>query len=191
MSFGSLVLLAVGLAMDATAVSITLGLGVARVRLRHAVSVALFFGGSQGLLPVLGWLLGDALGPTIAAWDHWFAFAVLTGVGLTMLFDGGDDDPDAPPARSRFGLGTMAALALATSIDAFAVGLALPMLDAPLARSAVTIGVVTALMSVVGLYAGRRVGARLGRRLDRLGGIVLIGLGVGALFDGFGWFAGG
>lgn len=187
LSLGSLILLAFGLAMDATAVSVSLGLSVPRVRPRHAALVAVFFGGSQGLLPVLGWLLGASVGPAVAAWDHWIAFVLLTGIGANMVYEAGDMDEAS--GRDRFGLRTMAALALATSIVAFAAGLVLPMLGAPLAVSAITIGLVTAVASVAGLYTGRRFGTMLGRNLDRLGGFVLILLGVATLLDDLGWLS--
>ena len=102
MSLASLILLATGLAMDAMAVSVTLGLGVPRVRPRHAVLVAIFFGGSQGLLPVFGWLLGESIGSAVEAWDHWIAFVELTGIGAKMVHEAGDAGDSSE--RGRFGL---------------------------------------------------------------------------------------
>jgi putative Mn2+ efflux pump MntP len=184
MSLSSLLALAGGLAMDAAAVSAARGLAVPVLRARHFALVAVFFGGFQALMPLLGWFLGRQLGPLVVAWDHWIAFGLLGGIGAKMLWEarsGGDEaqmDQDDP-----FGIRVMLVLAIATSIDAFAVGVMLPMLDAPLGLSLATIGVVTALLSMAGLLAGRRFGALLGRRLDSVGGLALIALGFKILVE--------
>ena len=188
MQFGAILALSVGLAMDATAVSAARGMAVPKIRPRHLALVALFFGGFQALMPVIGWLVGSRVGPLVEAWDHWIAFVLLAGIGGKMLWE--SRDPKAAAAQRNedelFGLRVMLPLAVATSIDALAVGITLPMLDAPFALSVVTIGVTTALMCVAGLLLGRRAGAMLGRRLDMLGGLILIGLGVKILVDGLG-----
>lgn len=189
MPFLSILALAVGLAMDAAAVSAARGLATPVVRPRHLVLVAVFFGGFQGLMPLLGFLLGSALGPLVQAFDHWIAFVLLVGLGGKMLWEargGDDDDKDDAPAvdgPDLFGLKTMLLLAVATSIDAFAVGVMLPMLEAPLWLSVVTIGVTTAVLSMVALLAGRRLGALLGHRLDAVGGVVLVGMGIKILVE--------
>lgn len=192
MSFTSIVFVAVGLAMDAAAVSAARGLAVPRIEPRHVVRVAVFFGGAQALLPLVGWLVGAEAGPAVQAWDHWIAFGLLSVIGGKMLYEAaGDADGDEARAPGDpFGLRIMTILAIATSIDALAVGFTLPMLGAPLALSLSTIGVVTALLSVAGLYAGRRFGAALGPRLEGLGGVVLIGLGVRILVEHT-WLSGG
>lgn len=178
MSLGGILFLAFGLAMDATAVSAAKGMAVPSIRVRHALLVAGFFGGFQALMPAVGWLVGERLGPLVRAWDHWIAFVLLALIGAKMLWDarsGGDDD--GGKTVDHFALKSMFVLAVATSIDALAVGITLPLLDAPFVLSIVTIGVVTAALSVAGLFAGRRFGAMLGKRLDVAGGVVLIGLG--------------
>jgi manganese efflux pump family protein len=175
MSFGGVLALAVALAMDATAVAGARGLAAPEVRLRHALLVGVLFGGAQALMPALGWLLGDRLGPWVAAWDHWVAFVLLAGIGVKMLWEARQ-----PPASGAggFQLRVLLVLALATSVDAFAAGITLPMIGAPLLLSLVTIGLVTALLSAGAVLLGRRFGARWGRRLDALGGAALILLGV-------------
>jgi putative Mn2+ efflux pump MntP len=183
--FGEILLLAVGLAMDATAVAAARGLAVPVVRPRHMVLVALFFGGAQALMPLLGWLVGARVGPLVQAWDHWIVFVLLSALGGKMVYEalaGGDDDEEGAEA-DPFALRVMLVLAVATSIDALAVGFTLPMMDAPLLLSLVTIGVTTALLSVVGLLVGRRFGALLGPRLDLAGGLVLILLGAKVLVE--------
>jgi putative Mn2+ efflux pump MntP len=165
--------------MDATAVAAARGLAARAIRGRDVLLVALLFGGFQAAMPVAGWALGATLGPWIARWDHWIAFGLLVVLGGRMLVEatrGGDEAAGA--AGDPFALRTLLVLAVATSIDAFAVGITLPLLDAPFVRSVVTIGVVTALLSAAGVLLGRRFGAHLGRRADALGGVVLIVLGV-------------
>src|SRR5262245_1343556 len=118
MQFGSILALSVGLAMDATAVSAARGMAVPRVRPRHAVLVALFFGGFQALMPVLGWLVGSRIGPLVEAWDHWIAFVLLGAIGAKMLWESLDAKTAEAPRRSEgelFGFKVMFLLAIATS----------------------------------------------------------------------------
>lgn len=189
MRFGSILMLAIGLAMDAMAVSAARGLAVSELRVRHALIVASFFGLFQAAMPVFGWILGSRIGPAVAAWDHWIAFSLLAGIGLKMLHEARTSGPPGASPRTEasdrqlFGTKVMLVLAVATSIDAFAVGVTLPMLGAPLVLSVVTIGVTTAVLSAIGLVAGRRFGALLGRGVDAFGGIVLIGLGTKILVE--------
>jgi len=164
--------------MDATAVSAAKGIAVQRVKPRHALLVAGFFGGFQALMPLLGWLLGNGIGRYVTAWSHWVAFVLLVGVGGKMLWEARSPRDDNPDSRVLFGFRIMFLLAVATSIDAFAAGISLSLVGAPLVTSIATIGIVTAAMSAAGLYAGRRFGSALGRRLDVVGGLVLIGIGI-------------
>ena len=185
MKFGAIVLLAVGLAMDATAVAAARGLVTPRIRARHMLLVGGLFGGFQALMPLLGWLLGANIGPWIKAWDHWVVFLLLGALGLRMLQEARARTGAAPALAEAdaYGLRVMLALALATSIDALAAGITLPLLDAPLFVSLATIGGTTALLSVLGLHAGRRFGAALGPRLDLAGGLMLIALGTKTLIE--------
>ena len=176
MSFGSLLVLAVGLAMDATAAAAARALRAPRLTVRDVLLVSTLFGGFQAAMPVAGWWIGSGVGPAIEAWDHWVAFALLAGVGTKAILESFGPD-DEPAAGDPFGMRVLVLLAVATSIDAFAVGVTLPMIGAPLVASVATIGVTTAALSVCGLFAGRRFGALLGRRLEAMGGLVLIGLG--------------
>lgn len=194
MTFASMLALSVGLAMDAMAAAMARGAAsvsvLASLKVRHVALVGLFFGGFQALMPLLGWALGAKLGPLVAAWDHWIAFALLSAVGLKMLHESRKkepDDADAPPkdGEAFFGLRILLVLAVATSIDALAVGFTLPMLDAALVPSLATIGITTALLSMIGLVAGRRFGGMFGSRLDAIGGLVLLALGVKFLVEHF------
>lgn len=185
MSFSGIVLLALGLAMDATAVSAARGMALRVIRARHVLLVAGLFGGFQALMPVVGWLLGASIGPFVQTWAHWIAFVLLAFVGGKMLWEarGAGEGEGEERAGDPFALRSMLVLAVATSIDALAVGITLPMLHAPFLLSIVTIGVVTALLSALGLFAGRRFGALLGKRLDLAGGLVLLGLGLKILLE--------
>lgn len=185
MTFGGILALAIGVAMDATAVAGTLGVAAPRIRVRDAARVGLYFGGFQAAMPALGWALGDKIGPALAALDHWVAFGLLVGIGGKMLWDARAAARAAasPAGPESFGVRRMIGLAVATSIDAFAVGVTLPMIDAPLVPSVVAMGITTGLLSIAGLYAGRRLGAALGRRLDAVGGVILVGLATKILIE--------
>jgi len=180
MGFGAIFLLAVGLSMDAAAAAAARGVLLKRIELRHMLLVAFFFGGSQALMPWAGWLIGAQIGPMVRAWDHWLAFGLLGFLGAKMIRDGilFEKDAQDDPVTSDFRLRTLSILAVATSIDALAAGITLPMMGAPLLLSIVTIGVTTAILSVLGLFAGHRFGAMLGSKLDIVGGLILIGLGL-------------
>ena len=190
-SFASVVALALGLAMDATAAAAACGVRAPVLRGRHYALVAAYFGAFQGLMPLLGWLLASWIGAAVEAWDHWIAFALRGGIGGKMIhaaLRGGGDDGDGGGARAAreedvFGAKVMLGLAIATSIDALAAGITLPLFDVPIAVSAATIGATTAIAAALGLAVGRRLGAPLGRGLDVLGGAMLIGLGVKILVE--------
>jgi putative Mn2+ efflux pump MntP len=188
----SVLWLAIGLAMDAAAVCATRGLAAPKLGLREVVKVAVMFGGAQALMPWLGALAGARLGPMFEQWDHWIAFGLLGAIGVHMLLEAvkGDDAAELASTPDLFGLRTLALLAIATSIDALAAGITLPMLGAPLAASIATIGVVTAVLCVSALLAGRHIGRTLGARfqsfgrtLDAIGGITLIALGAKILTE--------
>jgi len=160
--------------MDATAVSAARGLAAPPGR--EVVILPLMFGGFQAGMAALGWLAGVWVGPYIAAWDHWVAFALLTLIGGKMLVDawrGGDAAVPAPASTALY-LG----LAIATSIDAAAAGLTLPLVPVAPWIALTLIGTITAACSVLGYQLGRLVGGRFGARLSALGGLVLIGIAV-------------
>ena len=177
-NYGLLILLAIGLAMDATAVSAARGIVVDCLQVRHVLMVALFFGGFQALMPAIGWTVGVRFGPIVESWDHWIAFCLLAGIGGKMLWESARQQTAKLSSQGNpFGLKVILLLAIATSIDALAAGISLPILQQPLMPSILIIGVITAVLSAAGLFAGRRFGAMLGRRLDAVGGIVLVAIG--------------
>jgi len=176
--------LAVALAMDATAAAAARGLVAQRVRARDVALTTLAFGGAQALMPLVGWLLGRALSGYVSAWDHWIAFTLLVSIGAHMILEGtAGDEPGEGEEAAPFALGTILWLALATSIDALAAGVTLPLLGAPLLLSVTVIGVTTALLSGAGLLLGCRLGCLKRARLTICGGLVLIALGVKILLE--------
>jgi putative Mn2+ efflux pump MntP len=174
------VALAFGLAMDATAVSAARGL--AQQRPGEVVILPLLFGGFQAGMAALGWLAGVWVGPYISAWDHWVAFGLLVAIGGKMVVEAwrNDDGTPPPPGTPLLYLG----LAVATSIDAAAAGITLPLVPAPPWLSLVLIGTITAACTVGGHTAGRYAGERFGARLAILGGVVLIAIAFKLLIQG-------
>jgi len=182
MSEITLLLIALGLAMDAFAVSVASGVAIHRLRVRHALLLASFFGGFQAAMPVLGWFLGRRARGFVGGVDHWLAFGLLLFVGGKMLYEARFLDGERPP-RDPLNLSALLLLAVATSLDAFAVGLSLSMLGVPIAHPALVIGVVAFVMSFAGVYIGDAVGHFFERRLEVAGGAILIGIGVKILLD--------
>jgi putative Mn2+ efflux pump MntP len=181
----SAIALAFGLAMDATAVSAARGL--AGRRPRELVLLPALFGGFQAGMSALGWLAGRWAGPYIERWDHWVGFGLLVAIGGKMLVDawrdirsGGAAERASAPATIAVYLG----LALATSIDAAAAGLTLPLVPVAPWLALALIGAVTAACSATGYLAGRFLGERLGERLSVVGGLALIGIGIDLLVQG-------
>lgn len=169
----ALLLLALGLAMDAFAVAISQG--TLRVRPRfHALKVGLTFGLAQALMPLIGSLIGLAVLGWISAFDHWVVLGLLGFLGIRMIRQAFDEEAEASPL-SGWALG---AAAIATSIDALAAGITLPALGLPVLSSALVIGLITAALCIVGVRAGALVGNRAGRIADVLGGLILIGIGL-------------
>ncbi len=172
-----ILLLAVGLAMDCFAVS--LGIGTARQACapRPIFRLSFHFGLFQSLMPLLGWFGGSRVAYLIGGVDHWVAFALLGWVGGRMIRSGFDSESESysscDPSRGRM----LVILSVATSIDALAVGLSLAMLRVDIVPPIIAIGVITALISVLGLRLGARLGEAFGKRTEIVGGLILIGIG--------------
>lgn len=175
-------LLAVALAMDATAVAAARG--VVGLRRREAFGLASSFAIFQAGMAALGWAIGARAARWIAAWDHWLAFALLVLIGGKMLVEAFRAGP-APAAASPGGLSlrTLLVLSVATSIDALGAGVTLPLRDAPVGVSLALIGAVTFVLGLGGAIGGRALGARAGRSLEIVGGLTLIAIGVKTLID--------
>ena len=183
MGLTELFLIAVGLSMDAFAVSICKGLSVKKLSVKHALLAGLYFGGFQFLMPVIGWLLGYRFEALITSIDHWIAFLLLGIIGLNMIRESFDSEEEL---NDDFGPKTMLLLAVATSIDALAVGITFAFLAVHILPAAGLIGVTTFLISAVGIYVGYRFGARFRNGAERAGGVILILIGLKILLEHLG-----
>lgn len=183
MGFVELFLIAVGLSMDAFAVSVCKGLSVQKLEKKHMALVGLYFGGFQFLMPVLGYLLGARFESFITNVDHWIAFALLLVIGGNMIKE---SFGEAEKLNDDFGFKTMLMLAVATSIDALAVGITFAFLQVRILPAALLIGVTTFCLSALGIYIGNRFGARYKSRAELAGGIILILIGVKILLEHLG-----
>lgn len=178
MGFVTLLALAVALALDAFAVAIVAGLGLQPLTRRHVLRLAASFGAFQALMPALGWLAGKAVHAYISDFDHWIALALLALVGGKMILGAFGGEDEAAPATDPTSGWTLLMLSIATSIDALAAGLSLAMIGEGIAVPALVIGLVAAAFTAAGMVLGRRVGALWGKRVEVVGGIVLIAIGV-------------
>lgn len=183
MSLLTLLGIAVGLAMDAFAVSIGVGLNHPHVGWRTTFRLAWHFGLFQALMPIAGWLAGLSVERWIKEVDHWIAFGLLVAIGGKMIYEAVWGDQEERAAKDPTRGASLVVLSVATSIDALAVGLSLALIGVDIWYPAVIIGVVAFGFTAVGLHLGRRFGALFGRRMEVLGGIILIGIGVRILVD--------
>ena len=182
MSIWEILLLAIGVSMDAFAVSIGKGLTVKKVTVREPLCVALWFGGFQALMPLIGYFLGSSFADLVTKVDHWIAFGLLALIGGNMVreaLQGGEEKP----ADSSFAFKNMLLLAIATSIDALAVGVSLAFLQVNIWLAVAIIGLTTACFSAVGLLIGKKVGSRFHSGAELLGGIILIAIGLKILIE--------
>ncbi len=178
---------AVALSMDAFAVSMCKGLGMRKLNRKNTLMIGLFFGGFQALMPLLGWLLGSQFAQMIQSFDHWIVFLLLGGIGGKMVWDsfheeeaGAGKDPDALNYRE------LTLLAVATSIDALAVGISFAFLDVRVVPSVLLIGIVTFLLCIGGVRIGHRFGMKYSSKATLCGGIVLILIGLKILLEHLG-----
>jgi len=181
MSIPTIIFIAIGLSMDALAVSVASGFTITRLRIRHAVRIALFFGGFQSIMPILGWLAGSSLQKFIAGFDHWVAFGLLCFIGGKMIYESTKmaEREKIDPLK----LHVLLVLAVATSIDALAVGLSLSFLNVAIIMPSVIIGVVTFAVSFTGVYIGRKFGHFFESKLEVAGGLILIAIGIKILIE--------
>mgnify|MGYP004517455007 CR=1 FL=1 len=188
MGFIELFLVGVGLSMDAFAVSICKGLGMKRLNMKQALVIGLFFGGFQALMPFLGWALGTQLADLITPIDHWIAFILLAVIGGKMLLDafrGGEEEADEA-TDAKLDLKELFMLAIATSIDALAVGITFAFLGVDIVFAIVVIGATTFVISVAGVAVGHAFGARYEKGATVVGGVVLILIGLKILLEHLG-----
>lgn len=181
MSFVELFLIAVGLSMDAFAVSICKGLSMQRINWKNAVIIGLYFGGFQMLMPLIGYTLGIRFSHTITAYDHWIAFFLLAIIGVNMIRE--SRDPEADTCTPTVHMSEMLILAVATSIDALAIGVTFAFLQVQIAPAIVFIGITTFTLSVIGVKVGTVFGDRYKSRAEFAGGLILVLMGCKILIE--------
>ena len=181
MSIIELFILALGLSMDAFSVSICKGLSVPKLQAKHCLICGIYFGGFQALMPLLGWLLGIRFQSLITNIDHWIAFVLLAVIGANMIKESFSKEEECPDAS--FGFKTMLTLAVATSIDALAVGVTFAFLDVAIVPAVLLIGATTFVCSAVGVKIGNVFGNRFQSKAEFLGGLVLIAIGLKILIE--------
>lgn len=181
MTFIELLIIAIGVSMDAFAVSICKGLSVTRLRPKHMLSVGLWFGGFQALMPLLGYYVGIHFSDLVSSVDHWIAFVLLAIIGLGMIKESRDKDCD--DMDPDFSFRTMLAMAVATSIDALAIGVSLAFLKVDIWMSVLIIGITTGLFSMLGINIGNVFGSRYKSTAELIGGIILVVMGVKILVE--------
>lgn len=189
MSYIEILLVGVGLSMDAFAASICQGLSMKTLSIKSMLIIGLFFGGFQALMPTVGFFLGTQFEAYIVSIDHWVAFALLSFIGGKMLFDvikGEDDDEINEEKEYKLDIKNIAVLAVATSIDALAVGISMAFLSVDIISAASMIGVTTFAISAAGVVIGHKFGTKYKDKATMVGGLILILIGVKILLEHLG-----
>jgi putative Mn2+ efflux pump MntP len=184
MSIAEIFLIALGVSMDAFAVSISVGLSNIKNRTRTAIKTGLYFGFFQAMMPVVGFFIGTAFSKYITTIDHWIAFALLGAIGVKMIVDGQKNDADEAHDVKT---GRMLVLAVATSIDALAIGVGFSFIEVHIFQAAILIGITTFLLSTTGVFFGKIIGARFSERATLCGGAILIIMGLKILLEHLGF----
>ena len=186
MGIVEILLIAIGLSMDAFAVAVCKGLSTRKLSFKHYLLVGAWFGGFQGLMPALGFLLGSTFEKYITAFDHWVAFGALALIGANMIKESLEKEDECDccnDKNSSFAFRTMLGLAIATSIDALAVGIAFAVKGANIIFAAPAIAIITFILSGVGLLVGNLFGSKYKNRAEFVGGLILILMGLKSLLD--------
>ena len=188
MGIVELLLTAIGLSMDAFAVSVCKGLGMRKMRYDQALVIGLYFGVFQALMPLLGWLLGTSFSRYIQAFDHWIAFVLLLFIGGKMVWDTLHEDgkEEKEFAKERLDLKELLLMAVATSIDALAMGITFAFLSVSIGKASGLIGCTTFVISALGVFIGNRFGAKYKDKASLTGGIILILIGCKVLLEHLG-----
>ena len=185
MSIVEIVIIAIGLAMDAFAVSVCKGLSMKRMNWKKATIIATYFGGFQALMPLIGFLLGFAFSDIVSSIDHWIAFMLLSIIGANMIKDSTDDEIEK--RNDKIDVKTMMLLAIATSIDALAVGVTFAFLKVNIVLAILIIGIIAFILSMLGVKIGNKFGDKLQNKAELTGGIILIVIGLKILLEHLGF----
>jgi len=186
MDFIVIIGIAVGLSMDALAVSIANGFMIKQLRVRHALRIAFFFGFFQAMMPLIGWAAGITFSQYITSVDHWIAFGLLLLVGGRMIWESLSGSKKGEAVKNCLHFPTLLMLSIATSIDALAVGVSFAFLDMTIWLPILIIGLITFVICFIGVNIGSRLGPVFGNKLGIIGGIVLIGIGIKILIEHLG-----
>ena len=188
MGFIEIFLIGVGLSMDAFAVAICKGLNMRKINYRRAVIIGLFFGGFQALMPLIGWFIGSRFEQYVKSVDHWIAFILLGFIGGKMLFDTlrEKDEADSCALEEKFDYKELLLMAIATSIDALAVGISFAFLNVNIFTAISVIGITTFILSIIGVIIGNKFGSIYKRKAEIAGGVVLVLIGLKILLEHLG-----
>lgn len=173
----TLLLIALGLSMDAFAVAISNGMAIQHQRANHALRIGIFFGSFQALMPLIGWSAGLGFREFISGVDHWVAFGFVTFIGGKMIYESRRMDNQEKEAKP-LNLLTLLVLSVATSIDALAVGISFALLNISIVTPILVIGAVTFILSFFGFLTGSKIGHFFEKKIEILGGLILIGIGI-------------
>lgn len=185
MDWVTVFVIAIGLGMDAFAVALVCGARRDCIQARPLFRLSFHFGLFQFLMPVIGWYLGTTVDQYFSKYGYWIAFGLLTYIGVKMLIESTSSDSETATLKDPTKGLMMVMLSIATSIDAFAVGLSLAFLGTTIWMPSIVIGIVALLMTAIGMVFGKSLGKRFGKRMELLGGVILIGIGIKILFEHF------
>ncbi|EKT63634.1 manganese efflux pump MntP [Providencia burhodogranariea] len=185
MSFYATIILALALSMDAFAVAVCKGAVLHKPRFKEILRTGFIFGFIEAITPIIGWGIGILASQYVIRWDHWIAFALLFILGSRMIWQGfkAKEDDECCTKSSRHSSMSLIISAIATSLDAMAIGLGLAFLQVDIVHTAMTIGLMTMIMATIGMMIGRYVGPLLGKKAEIIGGLVLVGIGFNILFE--------
>ena len=179
-------LIGVGLSMDAFAAAVCRGLSMKKINYRHALIIGLFFGGFQALMPLIGWALGKQFAQYIESFDHWIAFGLLLIIGGKMILDVIRGEDESCPYANGLDIKQLTVMAIATSIDALAVGVSFAFLKTNIFSAVAVIGLTTFVLSLIGVLIGNRFGEKYKNKATLAGGIILIAIGAKILLEHLG-----
>ena len=187
MEFITLLFIAIGLSFDTFAVSVSTGLTVCHIRFWQAVRVAAILAFAQGVMPCIGWLVGNQVAQFISDYDHWIAFILLAILGGKMIWESFEKEDTAKKDCNPLKLSLIVGMAIATSIDALVVGVSFAFLKMNILWAAIVIGAVTFGVAMLGMLFGKKIGNRLGKKMEIIGGLMLIAIGLKILLEHTGY----
>ena len=182
MNIVSITFLAFGLAMDAFAVAVTSGLAIKKLHINNALKIAVFFGSFQAVMPLIGWLAGNSFKDYISGIDHWIVFGLMSLIGSKMIYE----SMKAPSNEKKLNplhFSVLLVLSIATSIDALAVGVSFSLINVFFVTPIIIIGMITFLLSFIGVYIGNKAGHFFENKIEMAGGFILIGIGIKILIE--------